>query len=440
MPDDSRKVAGASTHFPTYRPDDIVFIRSKDNNFGVPADVLARKNVSPRLAIVSDMPPGDLKAEAVFQVPDQKAALFTLARAARKRINVPVIAVTGSSGKSSTTDLIGHTLEALGPVYRTREGANLPRGVAWNLACVSEDDKFVALELAIGGMQDNTALARPDIAVFTNIHLAHVIYHRDLRTIAERKARIFEGVNPGGCVILNSGMNEGAYLDKCARSKGLRVIYYGRRAKDHVRLLRFEASKGIADIAIGKKLLRLEQCMRHGVHMLENFMAACAVHLALGVPLNNLAKRYATFNVTSGRGTAHQLAVEDGNCTLLDHSYNANPASMRAALVHLRNTPTNGRRIAVLGAMAELGDLCAEEHEKLVAYIETLGLDRVYTLGAEFTRAARLPGHVTMKSPEALWDILGSELQSDDVILVKGSNSTGLNHVVKGVLRERLGQ
>ncbi|WP_170067273.1 UDP-N-acetylmuramoyl-tripeptide--D-alanyl-D-alanine ligase [Roseovarius confluentis] len=433
---EQRVVSGISTYFPTYRPGDIVFLRTGEMAFGITQETLARENVRPRLVVVSGEVPAAFEAEAILKVPDPMTALMRMAKDARGRITAPVVAITGSSGKTSTTDLTAHALRAFGPVYATRESGNRPRGVAWNLGCASERDRFVVLELAIGGMADNSKLARPDVAVFTNIQLAHVLYHQNLRTIAERKARIFDGMRRGAPVILNSGMHEGAYLQKVARKKGLEVIHYGRRAQDHVVLLGFDARRGVATIGVDDRRLQLAQCLRHGPHMLENFMATCAVYHALGLPLDQLAERFASFRVTSGRGEVHRLPVQSGACVLLNHSYNANPASMRAALIHLRNTPTQGRRIAVLGAMAELGDVSAQEHAKLVAYLGQLKLDRIYTLGPEFEGIDKLSGHQALDGPEDLLNILESEVRADDVVMVKGSNATGLNRVVTTLLNE----
>lgn len=434
--DERRLVSGISTYCPTYRPADIVFLRTGKSAFGITPETLAREGLRPRLAVLSGEAPAGLEAEAILEVPNPMQALMRLARDARRRIKAPVVAITGSSGKTTTTDLTAHALRALGPVYATRESGNRPRGVAWNLGCASERDEFIVLELAIGGMADNSNLARPDVAVFTNIQLAHVLYHQNLRTIAKRKARIFDGMRPGAPVILNSGMHEGAYLQEVARTKGLEVIRYGRRAGDHVVLQAFDTKRGAATIGMDEGRVQLVHCLKHGPHMLENFMATCAVFHALGLPLDSLEERFASFCVPSGRGDMRWLPVSKGFCMLLNHSYNANPASMRAALIHLRNTPARGRRIAVLGAMAELGEVSAQEHAKLVAYLGQLKLDRVYTLGPEFDGMEGLPGHHALGGPEGLLEVLKSEVRADDVIMIKGSNATGLNRVVEGVLKE----
>lgn len=428
------RVSGASIYLPTYRPGDIVFVRPESAGFGIPSGALTRNNIKPRLAIIQGDAPSNLNAGAILKVTDQTEALFSLAREARRMVKSPVIAITGSVGKTSTTAMTQHTLSAIGPVYGTREGANVPRGVAWNLACASPKDQFVVLELAIGGMLKNTALAKPDIAVFTNIHLAHLMYHSDLSTIAQRKARIFEGMAAGKCVVLNSDMNERAFLEKTARDRGLEILYYGRRAEDHVRLLSLDTSKAIAEIAIGDHILRLENCLQHGLHMLENFLAICAVHLALGVTMENLADKFADFDVARGRGSVHQVPTQGGHFTLLDHSYNANPASMRASLVHLQSLPAQGRRIAVLGNMAELGDMAVSEHDSLIEHVKSLGLDHVYTLGEGFDQVSGLANHTHLDGPQDLLTVLRNETRAGDAVLVKGSNSTGLYQMVKRFL------
>ncbi|MDQ2066188.1 UDP-N-acetylmuramoyl-tripeptide--D-alanyl-D-alanine ligase [Xinfangfangia sp. CPCC 101601] len=427
---------GVSTYLPSWRPDDITFLRRDRETFGISARALRESGTVPRLLITSG-PELGLPETAVLQVPDRQRALMKLARAARARLPAPLIGVTGSAGKTSTTALIAHALGQLGPVYASRVGANTARGVAWNLASAREEDRHIVLEMAIAGMRDSTAAARPDVAVFTNIHAAHLVHHGDLRTIAARKSRMFEGMRPGGKVILNSSMSERDYVAELAHAKGLEVIFYGRRPEDHVRPTGYDPERDLVRIAIGEALIDLPKCNRHGVHMLHNFLAACGVHLALGLSLDHLAAAFASFAPLPGRGARYAVPHPGGLFTLLDHSYNANPASMRVALAELLAVPVEGRRIAVLGEMAELGETAAAEHHRLMQDIAKVGLDRIYTIGAAYQRQGSVPGHQELRGPEDLAQIFENEIAAGDVVMVKGSNSTGLNAWVSKYIKDR---
>ncbi|MFD1960915.1 Mur ligase family protein [Novosphingobium panipatense] len=175
---------------------------------------------SPAAVITQDA--GDAKSlgAPVLQVKDTGDAILSLGRYARERMSGKVVAVTGTAGKTTTVAMLAQALSAFGTVGQTRFNANLPHGVAWNLASVPWDAPHTVLELAIGRMEQNARLASPDIAIFTNILPAHLEYHRDLATIAARKSRIFSGMKPGGIAILNRDMAEWHHVQLQARSRG----------------------------------------------------------------------------------------------------------------------------------------------------------------------------------------------------------------------------
>ncbi len=427
-PEAGLRVLGASIYAPTLRADDMVFVRDAQGDFGITPGKLSAQGRLALLAIVSPTAADLPQARAVLQVPDQQKALFALASAARARLVAPVVGVTGSAGKTSVTAMIAHCLQGAGPVYATRFGANMARGISWNLCCVPESVAYCVLEMAIRQMLWNSRLARPDVSVFTNIHLAHLVYHKDLRTIAARKSQIFSAMSPGAVAVVNADMHESATVQAAALAQGLRLLTYGQAACTDIRPIPATGAPGTVTLDIHGHRMTVPT-VGSGPHAIENAMAIAGVLCALNQPVDVLMVRLASFEALAGRGMVVQVAVKGGSAQILDHSYNANPASMRAALDELGRLPCTGRRIAVLGQMAELGAHSAEQHGLLVRDLKDRPLDRIYLIGEGYdscsqavskdTRIVRMEMVDLQRQFEAL-------LKAGDVVMLKGSNSTGL--------------
>jgi len=427
-PEIDRTVGGISIHAPTFRPDDMVFVRPAEGGLGIPPARLAAEGIIPTLAIVGPTDRRGITARAVLRVPNPHDALFALARAARSRISGPVVGVTGSAGKTSVTAMIAHCLAGAGPVYATRADANTGRGVAWNLGCVPEDTLHCVLEMAIAEMTWSSRLARVDVAVFTNIHPVHLIYHKDTRTIAQRKALIFAGMPDSGVAVLNADMREFAVVRDAADKRGLRLLTYGMAGDADVHPA--GGATGFSGVRLSVMGEPLDLTLPgRGVHAVYNAMAVAGALSALGLPVAALGQRLAGFTAIAGRGRLIELAVGGGTARLLDHSYNANPGSMRAAIDDVLALPGSGRRLAILGEMAELGAASAAEHARLLAELRQAPFDRVYLLGDGFAacrdRVAGDPRFAVIGLDD-LEDILPGALVPDDRVVVKGSLSTGL--------------
>lgn len=421
-------VNGASTYAPSLRKDDIVFVRPQDGDVGITLRQLDTLGFTPRLAIVSTDHCGAVKAGAVLHVPDMKAALIALAEHARGQLSCPVIGVTGSAGKTSVTSMIAHCLGGAGKVYATRFGANMARGIAWNLCCAEADTGHCVLEMAIGQMERNSALARPDIAVFTNIHPAHLIYHKDTRTIAQKKARIFSAMPDHGVAVLNRDMNEYEIVAAAAETKKLRVVTYGWSDTSDIYPVTSDQPEGkVALDVFGTRYV--VPIVGAGTYAVYNTMAVAAVLHTLNQPIASGLKRLATFSKAVGRGQIIMLQTSGGPSEIIDHSYNANPASMRAALEEFLATPCKGRRVAILGDMAELGE---ESHTAHIAILEFLGkqsIDDIHLVGDAFKACiANVQGDARFRftNLDEIDQIFDRQTDAGDVILVKGSHSTGL--------------
>ncbi|MBB5707658.1 UDP-N-acetylmuramoyl-tripeptide--D-alanyl-D-alanine ligase [Sphingopyxis panaciterrulae] len=419
--------SGLCMHPPTMRDGDMVALRPAGGTRGVPAAALARLPCPPAAFIAAA---GDDAAKGLAPrliVDDVGHAVLALGAYARERMASKVLAVTGSAGKTTTVAMLAHALASYGAVGQTRHTANLPHGIAWNLASIAWDVPHVVLELAIGRMAQNARLARPDIAVFTNILPAHLEYHGDLATIAARKSRIFEGMERGSVAVLNRDMAEWERVHMAARLRGLSILHYGKSEGCDFQLLAYDPdSRQVSALIQGRKIRYFLTAA--GDHMALNSLAVLAAVAATGGDIQRAIASFAEFSPVAGRGEQCELSFGVRRITLIDDAYNANPGSMAAALALLGSTGRGRRKIAVLGEMRELGPDAITYHTALAPLIAAYGIDRVHAVGELYegfwrSIADERRGRRTA-SIEELRAGLMSELRDGDVLLLKGSHGT----------------
>lgn len=435
-PEADWSTSGLCTYLPAFRDGDMIALRPPDGQRGVSERHIPRLANRAAAYIGSDPVQLEDTGAPALLVSDVEAAILDLGEYARRKMAGKVVAVTGSAGKTSTVAMLAHAMEGYGAVGTTRHNANLPHGIAWNLASIPWNVPHIALDLAIGRMAQNSRLTRPDVAIFTNILPAHLEYHRDLATIARRKSAIFEGMRPGGVAVLNREMAEWARVHMAARTCGLRVINYGRAAGCEVRLAGYDASSRVAEACIGGRSVAFALGAA-GEHMALNALAVLAALWALGRDLEPALSRLATFVPLEGRGREFEADIEGRRVLVLDEAYNANPGSMEAALALLGTKTAAARRIAVLGEMAELGPEAGSYHTQLAAAVARQPIDRVYALGPLYDEFwSHLPKKVRGARPsslEKLRSCLLSDLKTGDTILFKGSHSTAIHQLVSDI-------
>lgn len=432
------RAGGLATHPGAFRPGDMVVARASDGGSGMSAAAIATLPTRPAAILTATPERFADGAIPVLRIARTDVAIHALGEHARARLQGRVIAVTGSVGKTTLVAMLAAALEPHGSVAQTRANANLPNGVAWNLASIPADTAHAVLELAIGRMRRNTALARPDIAIFTDIAPAHLDHHADLPTIARRKARIFEGMAAGGLAILNLDMPQVERVAAMAAVRGLRIAFYGTARAAAYRLAHYDPSSGhaVAQTPAGEYRYRLAPGC---AHLARNSVAALAAIDLLGLDPAASLERLARFEPPAGRGNIFDLTLGERRLTIIDQSYNANPASMAAALLQLDAAPAR-RRIAVLGEMLELGPDRAAYHDALAAGIAASRIDEVHTLGDLYLgmRAALPPArrgvHATMLVD--LDTALAPRLRDGDAVLVKGSHGGGIHGLI-AMLRRR---
>lgn len=380
---------------------------------------------------------------AVIRVVDTRAALAALGRFARERLeDARVIGITGSTGKTSTKDLAAGALRRR-RVHASSRSFNNELGVPLTLLAMPESTDVVIVEMgarAVGDIAYLCELARPEIGVVTNAGLAHVGKLGSPDDVARVKGELIEALPTHGTAVLNADDSSTPALS--ARSSA-RVITFGVEsplADVRGRCLSIDAGlspRFVLETPWGSAEVALKA---RGRHQVVNAAAAAAAAGAVGVTLEHIVEGLATARLSEGR-----LSIEEtpGGVVVLDDTYNANPASMLAALEALAAYPARGARWAVLGEMAELGSYSREQHRLVGEHVVRLGIQRLVVIG---TRAAEIGagarGADTSDTCEVVETegtadasaLLASRLRADDVVLVKGSRVARLERVTAALV------
>jgi UDP-N-acetylmuramoyl-tripeptide--D-alanyl-D-alanine ligase len=374
-------------------------------------------------------------------VPDTLAALRALAAAARRRTGARIAAITGSVGKTSTKEALGAALARHRPTHASVGSFNNQWGVPLSLSRMPRDSGYGVFELGMnhaGEIVPLTRLARPHLAIVTTVEAVHLEFFASVRDIAEAKAEIFDGLEAGGIAVLN---RDNAYFDllrERALARGAaRVIGFGESRAADVRLIRAVAHPDCTCISADID----GQAMTYkvgapGRPWVINSLAVLAAVKAIGADLGLAGLALATLVPPAGRGSRHVVELPSGPLLVIDESYNASPASMRAALATLGTAPVarGGRRIAVLGDMLELGTDSAGFHRDLAAAVEASGIDLVFCCGpdmrtlADALPASRRAAHAAT-SEMLLRDVVEA-VRAGDAVMVKGSLGSRMAPIV----------
>ncbi|MCK0198217.1 UDP-N-acetylmuramoylalanyl-D-glutamyl-2,6-diaminopimelate--D-alanyl-D-alanine ligase [Ancylobacter sp. 6x-1] len=390
--------------------------------------------------IVASLPAG----APLLVVPDVLAGLEAAGRAARARTAARIVAVTGSVGKTTTKEALLLALGADGPTHASVASYNNHWGVPLSLARMPAGSRYGVFELGMnhpGEITPLSALVRPHVAIVTTIEPVHLGHFSGIEAIADAKAEIFTGVEPGGAAVLNRDNPHFARLAAAARAAGIeRIIGFGEAEAAEARLvnvaLQPDSSTATAEI-LGKTVSF--KVGLPGRHIVQNALAVLAAAKLAGADLALAAIALGSLGPPPGRGVRTALAVKGGQALLIDESYNANPASMRAALSVLGNMPVGprGRRIAVLGDMLELGETGPALHAGLAGDAGQAS-DLVFCAGPlmrglyEALPDNRRGGWAPDST--ALAPLVAGALRGSDVIMVKGSLGSRMGPLARSLI------
>ena len=374
-------------------------------------------------------------------VDDVLHALEDLGRAARARLTGQVIAVTGSVGKTSTKEMLRGVLTAQGETHASIASFNNHWGVPLTLARCPASAQYAVFEIGMNHAGEITPLVkmvRPHLAVITTVEPVHLEFFSGIEAIADAKAEIFSGVEPGGAVVLNRDNAQFARLQKAAKAAGIkRIVSFGADKKADARLLdvALHAVCSAIHAAILKQDVTYKLAMP-GRHMAMNSLAVLALAQLAGCDLAVAALTLSRVAPAAGRGVRHALDVSGGEAILIDESYNANPASMAAALSVLGRSSIDGkgRRIAVLGDMLELGPEAAALHRGLIDAVNANAVDLVFCCGPKMRHlwdalSSGKRGGYAGDAASLESQVVGA-IRAGDVIMVKGSLGSKMKTIV----------
>ncbi len=370
-------------------------------------------------------------------VKDSLQALRDLGKEGVERSRALRIAVTGSVGKTSVKEALALMFSAFGNTHKSLKSYNNHWGVPLTMARMPQKTEFGVFEMGMnhaGELSELSNLLRPDIALITTVAPAHLAHFENVEAIADAKAEIIDGLRNNGTLILNA---DNPHTDRIkAKASEKKIITFGRSNDCDVTIVTSQTHEHGSNTRLRVNSQQIDVTLLvPGEHWVSNGAACIAVAYASGIDLRKAAMALRKVRAESGRGETHSLTIDDKSITLIDESYNANPMSMRAAINVLGLKP--GRRIAVLGDMAELGKDELALHAGLSGDLEEAGVSRVIVTG-ECMRA--LKGALPQKMRGAWardWsfalDALKEELVDGDVVLVKGSNSVGLGKLISAL-------
>jgi UDP-N-acetylmuramoyl-tripeptide--D-alanyl-D-alanine ligase len=396
-----------------------------------------------RGAVAAVVERGHQAGGPLLHVDDTLGALNRLGVAARARTGARVIGVTGSVGKTGTKEMLRVMLSAQAPAHASAKSYNNLWGVPLSLARMPRDVRFGVFEMGMnhaGEITPLTQMVRPHIAIITTVAPVHIEFFNSVAEIADAKAEIMLGLEAGGVAILPAENEHYTRLVAHAERLGVRVVAFGLGQGCDARLMDIAAEgeglRAQAEILGETVAFTLNA---PGAHLAMNAVAALAAAKLAGADLQSAAAALKGFETPEGRGQRFALPVEGGELLLIDESYNANPASMRAALDVLArlNAVHIARRIAVLGDMLELGHGSSHYHAELAEAIDFRRIDLVFCAGPQMRHLyERVPAEHRggyAETSEALAEILCPDLRAGDAVMVKGSLGSRMVRVVEAV-------
>jgi len=443
------QATGASIDTRTLEPGDLYFAIRGDVHDGHDFVPAALEKGAAAAIVSEEKAPAFAGSDRLIVVPDVLEAMRRMGRAARARTDARIVAITGSVGKTGTKEAMRLALAGQGATHASVASYNNHWGVPLTLARMPRETTFGVFEIGMNHAYEIlplTGMVRPHVAVITTVEPVHIEFFPSLWGIADAKGEIFSGLEPGGTAVIS---RDSAYFERMRAhayaSAAGRVITFGEHEAADIRARRIivKPDHSIVDATIFGQPLTYK-IGTAGRHIALNSLSVLAASHALGADIALVALSFAELKPPVGRGERTMLSIGGSEALLVDESYNANPASMRAALANLGavELARGARRIVVLGDMKELGETGPRLHAELAEAIEADRIDLVFAAGSlmqnlvDALPKAKVAAH--MQTSEELVDAVCAAVRPGDAVMVKGSLSMKMALVVKA-LKERYG-
>jgi UDP-N-acetylmuramoyl-tripeptide--D-alanyl-D-alanine ligase len=381
----------------------------------------------------------------VIAVKDALHALGDIARERRRKFGTPVVALTGSNGKTTTKEMISACLETTFPVLKTKGNLNNLIGLPLTLLNLTEQERIVVLEMGMnvpGEIRRLTEIAEPDVGLITNIEKVHLEGMGSLERVREEKGELFRRMRQDGTILVNQ--DDPRVMDLASEFRGQKITFgIDHPAEVMAKEIRLKGVGGTSFTLMMEGVTMEITLPFLGGHFVPNALSAIASASLFGIELEKVKEALEHLSPSPMR--MEVLRPKEG-VTLINDAYNANPRSMELALEILSEMKGKGRAIAVLGDMLELGDFSVEAHQHIGQRVEELSIDFLLALGEEapvLVESAMRHGldsekaRIVESHREAI-SILKKMVRDGDWILVKGSRRMGMEKIAEGLMERRV--
>ena len=367
--------------------------------------------------------------------------LNELAEEKRKLSNAKIIAVTGSVGKTSVKTILGKLLHEYGATYFSPKSFNNHYGVPISLCNLENSHEFGVFEVGMssaGEIHKLSKLIKPDIGIITNIAEAHIENFKNLKGIAKAKSEIINNIKPNGTLCLNRDDFHFTYLNKLSKNKKIEVISFGVSKKSDIYPIYIKKLKNMYIAKI--KVIDEELTLKVKNVNIYNVLSVIAVVKKLNLDLGKIENFFHFFEPLEGRGKIHTISRYKTSFKLIDESYNANPLSVKNAILNFSKIKKkNFKKYVLLGDMLELGNKSNYYHKNLSKILNNTDIDKVFVYGDKILNAYKFTkkhkqGNILQHTSD-FDEIFSNIIKKNDYLMIKGSNSTGLNKLSKNIIR-----
>jgi len=385
----------------------------------------------------------NLSKTKIIKVKNTLASLNNLANITRNRTSARIIGITGSAGKTTLKNLTSFALKNYGKVYHSPNSYNNKFGVPLSLSNLKKNTEYGIFEIGMdkkGEINNLSKMVKPEIAVITNISEAHIKNFNSLNDIAKAKSEIIDNITRGGNIILNKDDRFFSFLSNKAKRKGIDVTSFSLSKKGDVFLLKKVKIKNHYKLKINaKEKIFYFYTKSFTKNFINNILACISLLDLLNLDLNKLKNKFINFSTPEGRGDIKIVNKFNKKFKFIDESYNANPLSMSLAIKNMNyyKKSTNGKKLIFLGDMLELGKKSKNLHKKLATVINKTDIDKVFVYGKHIRETFNLlsknkKGKIFNNLNEA-YEYFSKIVHNNDLLMVKGSNATGLNQFSKNI-------
>ena len=384
-----------------------------------------------------------LSKKKLIKYTNTKIFLNKLAVLKRNHVNAKVIAITGSSGKTTLKTFIGKILNEYGKTYFSQKSFNNYIGVPFSLSNLESDHKYGVFEIGMsnkGEIKRLSSLVKPDIAIITNIGEAHIENFDNLNGIAEAKSEIIQNINKGGYLILNRDDKYFNYLSNLAKKRKINVLSFGLASKADAKLIKNKSYKNYNNLhfRVLNKNIYLKVKNINSLIILNILSTLLTLHI-LDLNLSKIVNFQNHFRLIEGRGKTYCVSRYKKKFQFIDESYNANPSSVKNAIDNFSNIKKNyEKKFLLLGDMLELGKETDTYHKKLAHFVNHSDIDKLFVYGKNafkvYQKTYKSKRGNILQNLSDFDEIFSNIINRNDYLMIKGSNATGLNKLSKIII------